>query len=173
MRRVLLCVALLAVFVCPAFAQKPGEGSGAGTFIQLPNGDWVPNNHPAAANKPPFPLHGWIDSPDWRLVGDYAPGFAISGWMLDCRDGKQPPFVAISVRTDDTRWLSYTVERNLSRPDVRDKYLPYCPAIGATDTFGYTLRVHDALPPGQHFLTLWWKSGDDKMRAESLMVFVK
>lgn len=176
MRRVLLAVAFCLV-ASTAFAQTPGEGSGAGAFIQLPNGDWVPANHPAAAAKPPFPLHGFVDDPHWSKRSEYFIGFPITGWMLDCRDGQQPPFVAIAIAVPGIpaeRWIgSYTVERGLSRPDVRNQYAAHCPAIGGNDAFGYTLRINEPLPAGQHWLTVYWTSGDEKRRGESVAIVVK
>lgn len=170
--RLFLALGVLLVLPRAAGAQTPGEGSGVGAFVQLPNGDWVPRDHPAAqAAKAPFPLYGYIDSPDPLAKADYTVGFQITGWHLDCRNGQQPPFVAILV---DNRWItSYAVERALPRPDVRDRYLAACPAIGANTAFGYTLRLNEPLNPGGYWLTVFWNDGADRSRGESRFVVVK
>lgn len=174
MRRLILGVVLSAcVFPATASAQERQEPLQARVLYCA---DCVAT--PAAATpKPPFPLHGYIDSPDWRAVADYYIEFPISGWSLDCRDGQQPPFVAVLVKEigdKPSRWVtSFTVERALSRPDVRLAYGNACPNIDTNDKFGYTVRVNEVLPPGVYSLAVFWTSGDGKSRSESRFVLVK
>lgn len=130
-----------------------------------------------AIPKPPFPLHGWIDSPDWRVTPDYYIGFPISGWQLDCRDGRQPPFVAVLVKEwgdKPSRWITnFTVERGLTRPDIRNAYSAACPEIGSNEAFGYTVRLNEPLPAGLWSLTVFWTTGDGKTRSEGRMAVVR
>jgi hypothetical protein len=130
----------------------------------------------AVPTRPPFPLHGYIDSPDWRAIPDYFVGFPISGWEHDCRTGEQPPFVAVTVKEvgdKPTRWITnYTIERGISRPDVRNAYMFACPAIGTNEAFGYTLRINEVLPPGVYSLTVFWTTGDAKTSSDGRFVLV-
>ena len=139
----------------------------------------IGQNTPAClgcGSRPVFPLHGWIDAPHWSAVNTYYVGYPISGWQLDGRAGQQPPFVAISVREfgpHQPRWVvNYTVERSLSRPDVREAYLPSYPAIGTNDAFGYTVRINEILSPGLYVITVFWSSGDELTRSENRFVRV-
>lgn len=126
------------------------------------------------AQSAPFPLTGWIDTPSPFVVNDYVSDFHITGWMLDCRDGQLPPFVAVldhDIATGVTQYLSsYIVFRDLARPDVQAAVSKTCPLTSVAT--GYAVYPNTPLTPGLHYFSLLWSSNDGYTRSQITAVIV-
>lgn len=120
------------------------------------------------------PIYGFIDSPSQYEFTPYTADLHIDGWAFDCRSGQQPPFVAVAdhdMGQQTVTWLtSYTLFRDLARPDVRTAYAPACPNVTANS--GYAIYPNTPLGQGVHFLTVFWTTGDGLARSTGIAVVV-